>query len=209
MIIARRVPRTTAAVRGSRSSTVTGSVLSWPKTTIPAESPTSSTGMPASSKTAAVRASYEVSMGHFSPRALAAARSRTVTRRFELPPKSGSAVRALVAAASGLLLSAFIWILHVSWRRGGVPGRFDHRTPRPRGTGGTAGRPGWPRPGPAVSDGTASLPRMGNPAGGGTAGLPRMGNPAGGGTAGLPWLTATRSAAGGGNVFRYGVVPYR
>jgi len=86
MIIARRVPRTTAAVSGISSSTVTGSVVSWPKTTMPAESPTSSTGMPASSKTRAVRASYEVSIGHFSPRALAATRSRTVTRRVALPP---------------------------------------------------------------------------------------------------------------------------
>src|SRR5262249_21539080 len=133
MIIARRVPRTTAAVSGSRSSTVTGRVLPWPKTTMPAESPTSSTGIPASSNTAAVRASYEVSIGHFSPRALAAARSRTVTRRFAPPPNRGSAVRAFVAAASELLLCAFIWILHVSWRRGGVPGRFDHRTRRARG----------------------------------------------------------------------------
>ena len=55
--MARLLPRTTAAVSGSRSSTVTGMVVSWPKTTIDAESPTSSTGIPASSKTRAVSAS--------------------------------------------------------------------------------------------------------------------------------------------------------
>ena len=54
---ARLVPRTTAAVSGMSSSRVTGIVVSCPKTTIPAESPTSSTGMPASSKTCAVSAS--------------------------------------------------------------------------------------------------------------------------------------------------------
>ena len=42
--------------------------------------------MPASSKTCAVSASYAVSMGHFSPRALALARSLTVTRRVARPP---------------------------------------------------------------------------------------------------------------------------
>ena len=39
------------------SSTVTGTVTSWPRTTLPAESPTSRTGMPASSKTRRVYAS--------------------------------------------------------------------------------------------------------------------------------------------------------
>ena len=37
--------------------------------------------MPASSKMRAVSASYAVIMGHFSPRAFAAIRSRVVTRR--------------------------------------------------------------------------------------------------------------------------------
>ncbi len=55
--MARLVPRTTAAVSGIRSSTVTGIVVSWPKTTLAAESPTSSTGMPAWSKIPAVSAS--------------------------------------------------------------------------------------------------------------------------------------------------------
>ena len=42
--------------------------------------------MPASSKTRAVTASYAVSMGHFSARTLASARSRTVIRRWPAPP---------------------------------------------------------------------------------------------------------------------------
>ena len=52
--MARLVPRTTAAVSGIRSSSVTGIVVSCPYTTIAAESPTSRTGMPASSKMCAV-----------------------------------------------------------------------------------------------------------------------------------------------------------
>jgi hypothetical protein len=48
------VERVTALVMSSRSSTVTGTVLVYPRTTLPEESPTSRTGMPASSKTAAL-----------------------------------------------------------------------------------------------------------------------------------------------------------
>src|SRR5215469_9824292 len=62
-------------------------------------------------------------MGHFSPRALAAAMSRTVTRRFVVAPYRGSAVRALVAASPGLGKDAFIGSPFASWRLGGVPGR--------------------------------------------------------------------------------------
>src|SRR5262249_36831895 len=123
----------------------------------------------------------------FSPRALAAARSRTVTRRFALPPNRGSAVRAFVAAASELLLCEFIWILHVSWRRGGVPGRFDHRTPRARGTGGPAARRTGAR-------------RRGAQAHGGA-------DTGGGGSARV--ATVARPPPAGGNVLRYGVVSYR
>lgn len=46
------------------------------------------TGIPASSKTDAVIASYAVSMGHFSPRSVAAAMSWTVMRRVDFPPYS-------------------------------------------------------------------------------------------------------------------------
>src|SRR5688572_26861602 len=70
------------------SSRVTGTVVSYPRWQLPAESPTSITGIPASSNTDAVIASYAVSMGHFSPRSLAAAMSRTVIRRVPLPPYS-------------------------------------------------------------------------------------------------------------------------
>ena len=53
----RLVERVTAFVISRMSSTVTGTVLVSPRTTLPAESPTSSTGMPASSKTDALTVS--------------------------------------------------------------------------------------------------------------------------------------------------------
>lgn len=53
-IRAREVPRTTAADSMVISSMVTGTVDSYPSATLPAESPTSRTGIPASSKTDAV-----------------------------------------------------------------------------------------------------------------------------------------------------------
>src|SRR5215472_5874860 len=62
-------------------------------------------------------------IGHFSPRALAAAMSRTVTRRSVVAPYRGSAVRALVAASLELDVDAFIGNPFASWRLGGVPGR--------------------------------------------------------------------------------------
>src|ERR1022692_1418198 len=96
-------------------------------------------------------------MGHFSPRALAAAMSRTVTRRPALPPYSGSAsaaVRWLVAAVPWSSRCDVIWVLHVSRRPCGVPGPLDHDMRRRCGTAcelaalaGRAGRP--PAPGPA------------------------------------------------------------
>ena len=49
-----RVPRRTARVWCSISSSVTGSVLSYPSTTIASESPTSKTSTPASSSSRAV-----------------------------------------------------------------------------------------------------------------------------------------------------------
>ena len=52
--MARCEPRTTARVSGINSSTVTGIVFSSPKKLFPALSPTSNTGMPASSKIDAV-----------------------------------------------------------------------------------------------------------------------------------------------------------
>jgi hypothetical protein len=48
------VERVTALVISRMSSTVTGTVLVCPRTTLPEESPTSITGMPASSKMAAL-----------------------------------------------------------------------------------------------------------------------------------------------------------
>ena len=53
----RVVERVTARVRSRMSSTVTGTVLDSPSTTLPAESPTSITGMPASSNTEALTVS--------------------------------------------------------------------------------------------------------------------------------------------------------
>ena len=53
-ISARLVERVTALVISRMSSTVTGTVLVSPRTTLPPESPTSITGMPASSKTEAL-----------------------------------------------------------------------------------------------------------------------------------------------------------
>ena len=52
--IARLDPRTTARVSGIKSSTVTAMVFSSPRKLFPALSPTSSTGMPASSNIDAV-----------------------------------------------------------------------------------------------------------------------------------------------------------
>jgi hypothetical protein len=50
----RLVERATARTSGSMSSIVTGTVFSNPRTLLPALSPTSSTGMPTSSKSWAV-----------------------------------------------------------------------------------------------------------------------------------------------------------
>ena len=57
---ARRTPRRTARVWCSISSMVTGSVFSCPSTTMPSESPTSTTSTPASSSSRAVGKSYAV-----------------------------------------------------------------------------------------------------------------------------------------------------
>src|SRR3954469_25081828 len=86
MTSARVVDRATARTSGTMSSTVTGTVVSYPRTLLPAESPTSSAGTPTSSKSAAVSMSYDVSIAHFSPRSLADCRSRTVMRRLTIPP---------------------------------------------------------------------------------------------------------------------------
>ena len=59
------------------------------------------TGIPASSKTDAVIASYAVSMGHFSPRSVAAAMSWTVMRRVLLPPYSALGFSAVGPAGRG------------------------------------------------------------------------------------------------------------
>ena len=66
--------RETARVRGSSSSTVTGSEVSLPKTLLEALSPTSSTSTPASSKTWAVYMSYAVSIAKRSPRCFSSRR---------------------------------------------------------------------------------------------------------------------------------------
>ena len=47
MTSARAAPRATARVWWTISSSVTGSVVSWPRTTMPSESPTSSASTPA------------------------------------------------------------------------------------------------------------------------------------------------------------------
>ena len=57
MTSARLTARTTARVSGISSSTVTGIVVSYPNTVLPAESPTSRKSMPASSKISADRQS--------------------------------------------------------------------------------------------------------------------------------------------------------
>jgi hypothetical protein len=51
---ARSADAATARARGMSSSTVTGTVVSYPSTVLPAESPTRRKSMPASSKTPAV-----------------------------------------------------------------------------------------------------------------------------------------------------------
>src|SRR5688572_14876489 len=78
-ISARVAPRATARVWCTMSSSVTGSVCSWPSTTTPTESPTSSTSTPARSSSRAIVASYAVSMAIFSPRRFRSRRSGTRT----------------------------------------------------------------------------------------------------------------------------------
>src|SRR6266700_7904727 len=69
-------------------------------------------------------------MGHFSPRAFAAAMSRTVTRRPLLaPPYSGSGVvRGPVAAMVTAASCDMLVDLRVSCRPSGVPGQLDDGT---------------------------------------------------------------------------------
>src|SRR4051794_26529412 len=114
MTSARVVDRATARTSGTMSSTVTGTVVSYPRTLLPAESPTSSAGTPTSSKSAAVSMSYDVSIAHFSPRSLADCRSRTVMRRLTTPPYR------LDSVMLGSRLGA----------PDGVPGRHDGDTNR-------------------------------------------------------------------------------
>src|SRR6516225_10682031 len=109
-------------------------------------------------------------MGHFSPRAFAAAISRTVIRRAVLaPPYSGSGVvRGPVAAMDGEACSDIGGDLRVSCRPSGVPGQLDDgmatgpsgtvrgsgrlgqwlispmSTPARRATTSVEGSPGWP-----------------------------------------------------------------
>ena len=61
-------------------SIVTGSVVSWPCTTMPSESPTSRISAPAVSSRRAKVASYAVTIAIFSPRAFMARNEFTVTR---------------------------------------------------------------------------------------------------------------------------------
>src|SRR5947209_16430691 len=63
-------------------------------------------------------------MGHFSPRALAAAMSRTVTRPGLRPPYSGSAWPCDCMTADDIVGTS-----KVSRRPSGVPGHFDNGTP--------------------------------------------------------------------------------
>src|SRR3569623_3692770 len=68
------------------SSSVTGSVVSWPWTTMPSESPTRSTSAPDSSSNRANVASYAVNMAIFSPRSFICRRVWMVTRVDFNPP---------------------------------------------------------------------------------------------------------------------------
>src|SRR5690606_42061136 len=61
------------------SSTLTGRVESWPCTTMPSESPTSTMSTPAASNTRAKPASYAVSIASLRPASLASASCGTVT----------------------------------------------------------------------------------------------------------------------------------
>ena len=61
-------PRATALAWWSISSIVTGSVLSYPRTTMPSESPTRIESTPARSRARAVGKSYAVSIVIGSPR---------------------------------------------------------------------------------------------------------------------------------------------
>src|SRR5579859_4289943 len=74
-------------------------------------------------------------MGHFSPRAFAAAMSRTVTRRVAVPPYSGSGVVRGPVAAIVTAVSCDIFVdLRASCRPSGVPGQLDDdTTAAPRG----------------------------------------------------------------------------
>src|SRR4051794_5379500 len=74
------------------TSMVTGTVVSYPSTVMPTESPTSSASAPASSKMRAMTASYAVIIAIFSPRTLLAFRSvvRTGADVIALLPKVAS-----------------------------------------------------------------------------------------------------------------------
>src|SRR5690242_7030886 len=75
---ARDVPRTTARVKTSISSIVTGTVDAPPSTVVPAESPTSTTSTPAASASRALGASYAVTIAMRSPRVRMARRPGSV-----------------------------------------------------------------------------------------------------------------------------------
>ena len=75
MTSGRFTTRVTAWVIMTISSIVTGSVESWPITTMAALSPTSSRSTPAASASRALGASYAVTMTTFSPRCFICARS--------------------------------------------------------------------------------------------------------------------------------------
>ena len=95
--------RATARARGMSSSTVTGRDVSLPNTLLDAESPTSTTSMPASSKICAVYWSYAVSIAHFSPRAFSCCSVwvRIRLRGLGVPPY-GAASSPGVPVASGM-----------------------------------------------------------------------------------------------------------
>src|SRR5206468_11363334 len=75
----RRAPRETAAACRTMSSIVTGTVVGYPSTTMPSESPTRMTSMPAWSTRRANAASYAVIIVMRLPSRFIATRSGTVT----------------------------------------------------------------------------------------------------------------------------------
>src|SRR5215475_12324865 len=113
-------------------SRVTGSVFGYPSTTMPRESPTRRTSIPARSRILAIVKSYAVQTAIFSPRSFMARRSGTRTgfivvegkhkgTKAQRHNKSGRQGVLMAALVVSLCLRAFVFPRHPSLKLPGVP----------------------------------------------------------------------------------------